>query len=135
MYEWKLPPSSYIFPDLIVHYIAFIINVNPEVQLLVYSILQLSILFVITFFLLQLYKPNLTAISLSAFYCSYILLVGMTHGDPYNISFIGGFHFGSFLSYLILLILFFYLNQNISIKKKAHVKHSFFACLNIISDL
>lgn len=131
IYDWKLPPSSYIFPDLFIHYIAFIFNDNPEIQLLVYSILQLSILFLITFILLRLYKSNLIAISISAFYCAYIVLIGIVHGDPYNLSFIGAFHFGSFLSYLILLILFLCLNQNTSIK----TEHTLSAACIIVSIL
>ena len=136
IYDWKLPPSPYIFPDLIINYVAFILNDNSEIQLLIYSIFQLSILFLITLIFLRFYKSNLIAISFSAFYCAYIVLIGITHGDPYNLSFIGAFHFGSYLSHLILVILFLGLNQNISIKTKNTLSTVFIvvSILSLISD-
>lgn len=103
--DWVLPPSSYLFPDALLYAIAYILSNQVFTQILVFAILQSVLFFCLISALLSFFIRLSDAISYSALISSNIILLGLYSADPYGLSFISGFHFGSLLSFLILSVL------------------------------
>ncbi len=116
--DWVLPPSSYLFPDALLYAIAYILGTNAFTQILVFAILQSILFFYLISTLLSLFIRRSDAFSYSAIICSNVILLGLYSADPFGLSFIDVFHFGSLLSFLILSILLLKFHSAVSIKSK-----------------
>ena len=119
--DWVFPPQSYLFPDVLLHAIAFLLSKNVFTQILVFAILQSILFFCLISTLLSSFIHRSNAISYSALIASNIILLGLYFPDPYGISFIEVTHFGSLLSFLILLILLIKFLSAASVKEKYSV--------------
>jgi hypothetical protein len=103
--DWTFAPSFYIFPDAIIYFPAFFLSDDISSQIFFYAIFQSILFFLLTIFNLSLFVDRKIAWICSALLCSNIILMGMFSSEPYGISFISSFHFGSVLSFEILIIL------------------------------
>src|ERR1039458_7545134 len=119
--DWVLPPSSYLFPDALLYAAAYILNKNVFTQILTFAILQSVLFFSLISALLSFFIRRSDAISYSALISSNIILLGLYSADPFGLSFIDVYHFGSLLSFLILSILLLKFRFATSIKGKYYV--------------
>lgn len=119
--DWVLPPSSYLFPDALLYAIAYFLSKNAFTQILVFAILQSVLFFFLISALLSLFVRRSDAISYSALICSNVILLGLYSADPFGLSFIDVYHFGSLLSFLILSILLLKFSFATSIQGKYFV--------------
>jgi hypothetical protein len=103
--DWILPPSSYLFPDALLYAVAYIISNQVFFQILVFALLQSVLFFVLVSALLSFFVRFSDSVFYSALISSNVILLGLYSGDPYGLSFISAFHFGSLLSFLILSVL------------------------------
>lgn len=106
-YDWMLPPSPYLFPDILVYAVAYAISSQVLIQILAFAIFQLLLFFILAARLLACFEPMPNAIVHSATLSSSIVFLGLYSADPFGLSFVGVFHFGSLLSLLLLAILYF----------------------------
>lgn len=119
--DWILPPSSYLFPDALLYAVAYIISSQVSTQILVFAILQSVLFFFLISALLSFFIRRSDAIFYSALISSNVILLGLYSGDPYGLSFISAFHFGSLLSFLILSVLLLKFLSATSTKSKTWV--------------
>ncbi|MGB8409415.1 MAG: hypothetical protein WCE58_05870, partial [Gallionella sp.] len=116
--DWVLPPSSYLFPDALLYAIAYILSKNVFNQILIFAILQSLLFFYLISALLGRFIRRSDAISYSALICSNVILLGLYSADPFGLSFIDVFHFGSLLSFLMLSILLLKFHSAASVTEK-----------------
>lgn len=103
--DWLLPPSFFLFPDALVYALAYISDKQAVVQIGVFAVLQSLLFFVSSVFLLNSFLRRSYAIAYSALISSNIIFIGLYTADPYGLSFISVFHFGSLLSFMLLAAL------------------------------
>jgi hypothetical protein len=134
--DWVLPPSAYLFPDAILYAIAYLLNKNVFSQILIFAVLQSILFFYLTNVLLRFFIRSSYAITFSALISSNIILMGLYSADPYGYSFIGVFHFGSLLSFLMLAVLLLKYLSATSTKEKysAGATTILLATLSVLSD-
>lgn len=134
--DWILPPSSYLFPDALLYSIAYVLTKQTFNQILIFSILQSLVLFALIWALLNIFIRRSSSISYAALLCTSIILLGLYSPDPYGLSFISAFHFGSLLSFLVLLVLLLKVLFVTSTKKKHYLLAITFciATLSALSD-
>ncbi len=134
--DWVLPPSSYLFPDALLYSIAYILSKNAFTQILIFAILQSILFFYLISELLSTFIRRSEAISYSALICSNVILLGLYSADPFGLSFIDVFHFGSLLSFLLLsiLLLKFCFVTSIRYKYYAGALTLILATFSVLSD-
>jgi hypothetical protein len=134
--DWLLPPSSFLFPDALLYAFAYILSKQILTQILIFAILQSLLFFVLSGALLNIFLSRSEAIIYSALISSNIIVIGSYSTDPYALSFISVFHFGSLLSFLLLSVLWLKFLTAKSSNEKVHIGIISFllAACSIISD-
>ena len=134
--DWVLAPQLYLFPDALLYAAAYILSKNVFTQMLIFAILQSILFSYLVSTLLSFFIRRSNAISYSALISSNIILLSLYSTDPFGLSFLAGFHFGSLLSFLILSFLLLKFNSASSIKEKYYVGSLtvFLAACSAISD-
>lgn len=106
-YDWILPPSPYLFPDALLYALAYFGSSQASIQILIFAVLQSLFFFILVRRLLVFFVSPASAIAYAALISSSVILLGLYSPDPFGLSFVGVFHFGSLLSVLLLTILYF----------------------------
>jgi hypothetical protein len=134
--DWQLAPSLFIFPDALLYALAFILSKHVLTQIIIFALLESLLFFVLSGILLSNFLRRSDAIIYSALISSNIIVLGIYTSDPYSFSFLGGFHFGSLLSFLLLSVLFlkFVVAKTTKEKRLLVASSLFIAVCSIISD-
>lgn len=134
--DWMLAPSTLIFPDVLLYALAYFTSKDAVTQILVFAILQSVSFYFLTSIFLSFFLRRSDAIAYSALISSNIIVLGLYCADPFGISFISVFHFGSLISYLLLSVLLLGFLTTTASTRKHFVGFLivFFSALSIISD-
>lgn len=134
--DWMLAPSALLFPDALLYAFAYILNKHAAIQILYFAVLQSVSFFFLTGVLLNFFLRRSVAIAFSALISSNIIVLGLYSADPYALSFISVFHFGSLLCYLVLSVLLHKFLSATSTKLKYSIGFAtiLLSALSIISD-
>jgi hypothetical protein len=134
--DWMFAPSTLLFPDALLYAFAYVLSKHAVIQILFFAILQSVSFFFFTSVLLNFFLRRSDAIAYSALVSSNIIVLGLYSADPYALSFVSVFHFGSLLSYLLLsaLLLKFLSVTTTKLKLFVGFLTIFLSAFSIISD-
>ena len=108
--DWSLPPAPYFFPDLLVFLISYLLGMGPYLQLLVFAVLQ-STLVLVAVWLLAKQCVNSNSVVCATFITSTLIYLALlsnqpfdfVSGGPFILMLVSVFHFGVFLTTLFFV--------------------------------
>lgn len=111
--DWYLTPSPYFFPDYPAFFFAYLIGNSPQSQMIAFALIQASLVLVAVF----LISKETTKKSSSNFTIATTILIiliwfALSAGEPFVFILLSTYHYGAFLSAILLIALWLKYHEN-----------------------
>ena len=116
--EWFLTPAPCFFPDYPMFLLAYLVGPTPYSQIIAFALIQAAL----TFFAIWLIaRVTINVNSFIAASTALVILIwlALSAGEPFALIFYSAFHYGAFLSAILLVSLWIKLNNEEKSRRKA----------------
>ncbi len=117
--DWFLTPSPYFFPDYPAFFIAYLIGNTPQSQMIAFALMQASLMLMAVFFIAkETSKINSSNFTIATTTLIVLIWLALSAGEPFVFILLSAYHYGAFLSAILLVALWLKLNDNSSVKNQ-----------------
>jgi hypothetical protein len=115
--DWFLTPSPYFFPDYPAFFIAYLIGNTPQSQMIAFALIQVSLMLLAVFFIAkETSKINSSNFTTATTTLIVLIWLALSAGEPFVFILLSAYHYGAFLSAILLAALWLKYNDNSSVK-------------------
>ena len=117
--DWFLTPSPYFFPDYPAFFIAYLIGNTPQSQMIAFALIQASLMLMVVFLIAkETSKINSSNFTIATTTLIVLIWLALSAGEPFVFILLGAYHYGAFLSAILLAALWLKFNDNSSVKNQ-----------------
>lgn len=131
--DWFLTPAPYFFPDYPVFMLAYLMGMTPYSQIISFALIQTTLTF-FAIWLVARVTTNVHSFIVASVALIVLIWLALSSGEPFAFILNSAFHYGAFLSAILLVALWIKFN-NEDKSKKNKVIFFFIAAITCVTTL